>query len=193
MDYLVLGLPRSRTSWLSFALGATHEYISSGGNVGDIPDGVGCVEINPYLDYPECKTVVIIRDPIEIAESLGYFYTEQELEEGFIEKECLLAHKKLIDVAIERDALVVKFDEIDEDMKEVIDYLELDIGTEYLSRLSLYRVEPLAEDLGNMFQFKDEFEDYFCGARDVNFTKELNPQVQSFEEWLAKNKSMIEV
>jgi uncharacterized protein YbjT (DUF2867 family) len=52
---------------------------------------------------------------------------------------------------------------------------------------------PGAEDLGNMFQFKEEFEDYFCGARDLKFTKELNPEVQSFEEWLAKNKAMIEV
>ena len=52
---------------------------------------------------------------------------------------------------------------------------------------------PGAEDLGNMFQFKEEFEDYFCGARDVNFTKEINPEVQSFEEWLAKNKSRIEM
>lgn len=52
---------------------------------------------------------------------------------------------------------------------------------------------PGAEDLGNMFQFKEEFEEYFCGARDVNFTKELNPELQSFEYWLEQNKSKIEV
>jgi uncharacterized protein YbjT (DUF2867 family) len=52
---------------------------------------------------------------------------------------------------------------------------------------------PGAEDLGNMFQFKDEFEDYFCGARDLNFSKKLNPEIQSFEQWLEKNKSGIEV
>jgi uncharacterized protein YbjT (DUF2867 family) len=50
---------------------------------------------------------------------------------------------------------------------------------------------PGAEDLGNMFQFKAEFEDYFCGIRDVEVTKELNSEVQSFEEWLSVNKGNI--
>ena len=52
---------------------------------------------------------------------------------------------------------------------------------------------PGAEDLGNMFQFKDEFEDYFCGIRNVALTKELNEEVQSFEEWLLENKANITV
>jgi len=52
---------------------------------------------------------------------------------------------------------------------------------------------PGAEDLGNMFQFKDEFEDYFCGIRDVALTKELNEEVQTFEEWLLENKGNITV
>jgi uncharacterized protein YbjT (DUF2867 family) len=30
---------------------------------------------------------------------------------------------------------------------------------------------PGAEDLGNMFQFKCEFEDYYCGARNLDFTR----------------------
>ncbi len=51
---------------------------------------------------------------------------------------------------------------------------------------------PGAEDLGNMFQFKKEFEDYFCKARDVNFTKELNPQLMTFSTWLTKNKGLLE-
>ncbi len=50
---------------------------------------------------------------------------------------------------------------------------------------------PGAEDLGNMFQFKRDFNDYYCGARDLAETKALNPSVQSFEQWLERNKGRI--
>ena len=50
---------------------------------------------------------------------------------------------------------------------------------------------PGAEDLGNMFQFKHDFENYFCGARDLDFSKSLNPSMQSFDEWLSHNKNSI--
>lgn len=46
---------------------------------------------------------------------------------------------------------------------------------------------PGAEDLGNMFQYYMEFEKEFSGARDINFAKELNPSLQTFEMWLADN------
>lgn len=50
---------------------------------------------------------------------------------------------------------------------------------------------PGAEDLGNMFQFKADFNDYFCGARSVEFSRSLNPALQNFETWLAQNKDRI--
>ncbi len=50
---------------------------------------------------------------------------------------------------------------------------------------------PGADDLGNMFQFKAEFEKDFCGARDLKVSKSLNPQLQTFEAWLAANKDRI--
>jgi uncharacterized protein YbjT (DUF2867 family) len=50
---------------------------------------------------------------------------------------------------------------------------------------------PGADDLGNMFQFKRDFNEYFCGARDLAFTRSLNPELQSFEEWLAVHKDQI--
>lgn len=50
---------------------------------------------------------------------------------------------------------------------------------------------PGADDLGNMFQFKADFEEYFCGARNVDFSRELNPELLSFGEWLEKNKTKI--
>jgi uncharacterized protein YbjT (DUF2867 family) len=50
---------------------------------------------------------------------------------------------------------------------------------------------PGAEDLGNMFQFYADFEDYFVGARNLDFSRSLNPKLQNFDQWLAKNKSKL--
>jgi len=50
---------------------------------------------------------------------------------------------------------------------------------------------PGAEDLGNMFQFKRDFEQYFCGARNLDVARSLNPSLQTFDGWLAQNKSCI--
>ena len=50
---------------------------------------------------------------------------------------------------------------------------------------------PGAEDLGNMFQFYADFEDYFVGARNTDFARSLNPKLQNFDQWLAKNKSKL--
>ena len=50
---------------------------------------------------------------------------------------------------------------------------------------------PGADDLGNMFQFKRDFEDYYSGVRDTKFAKSLNPELLSFNDWLAKYGSKI--
>lgn len=50
---------------------------------------------------------------------------------------------------------------------------------------------PGADDLGNMFQFKRDFQEVFCGPRDINFSRALNPCLQTFDVWLARNKGRI--
>ncbi len=50
---------------------------------------------------------------------------------------------------------------------------------------------PGAEDLGNMFQFKCDFEEVFCGARNPAVARSLNPSLQTFEGWLEQNKNRI--
>jgi uncharacterized protein YbjT (DUF2867 family) len=50
---------------------------------------------------------------------------------------------------------------------------------------------PGADDLGNMFQFKRDFNEYFCGARDLEFSRALNPALQTFDAWLATHKNQI--
>jgi len=46
---------------------------------------------------------------------------------------------------------------------------------------------PGAEDLGNMFQFKHDFQEDFCGPRDPAKSRELNPSLQTFADWLKVN------
>lgn len=50
---------------------------------------------------------------------------------------------------------------------------------------------PGAEDMGNMFQFKRDFEQVYTGARSLEVSRSLNPSLQTFERWLAQNKSRI--
>ena len=50
---------------------------------------------------------------------------------------------------------------------------------------------PGADDMGNMFQFKRDFEHDFCGARDLDTSRTLNPELQSFETWVERNASRI--
>ncbi len=50
---------------------------------------------------------------------------------------------------------------------------------------------PGADDLGNMFQFKRDFEQVFRGARDPEAARALNPDLQTFSQWLARNKARI--
>jgi len=44
---------------------------------------------------------------------------------------------------------------------------------------------PGAEDLGNMFQYKRDFQAEFCGPRDPSLARSLNPRLQTFDAWLA--------
>lgn len=52
---------------------------------------------------------------------------------------------------------------------------------------------PGADDVGNMFQFYHDFDEYFIGARDIEFSKSLNPQLKSFDSWLKENKEKIPI
>jgi uncharacterized protein YbjT (DUF2867 family) len=50
---------------------------------------------------------------------------------------------------------------------------------------------PGAEDLGNMFQFKRDFNEMFCAARNPQVARSLNPELQNLERWLERNKAAI--
>jgi uncharacterized protein YbjT (DUF2867 family) len=50
---------------------------------------------------------------------------------------------------------------------------------------------PGADDMGNMFQFKRDFNADFVGARSLETSRRLNPALQSFDAWLAANAPKI--
>ena len=50
---------------------------------------------------------------------------------------------------------------------------------------------PGADDLGNMFQFKRDFNDYFRQSRDIKLARSLNPELQTFEQWLAQHRDLM--
>lgn len=50
---------------------------------------------------------------------------------------------------------------------------------------------PGADDVGNMFQFKRDFNTEYCAARDLAFSRSLNPELMTFAQWLGVNKDRI--
>jgi uncharacterized protein YbjT (DUF2867 family) len=52
---------------------------------------------------------------------------------------------------------------------------------------------PGAEDLGNMFQVKRDFEDQFRAARDVEASRVLLPSMRTFDQWLDENRDKIKI
>src|SRR3954468_20808251 len=50
---------------------------------------------------------------------------------------------------------------------------------------------PGADDMGNMFQFKRDFNDVYVKSRSVELARELNPELQSYEQWLAAHAKAI--
>lgn len=50
---------------------------------------------------------------------------------------------------------------------------------------------PGADDLGNMFQYKRDFNAQFTGARRLEVARSLNPDMLTFEAWLEGNKDRI--
>jgi hypothetical protein len=52
---------------------------------------------------------------------------------------------------------------------------------------------PGAEDLGNMFQFYRDFDEVCTATRNVAYSRTLNPELQSFDQWLAANKDRLPI
>lgn len=52
---------------------------------------------------------------------------------------------------------------------------------------------PGADEMGNMFQFKADFEEMYCGVRDVEKTRKLSPGLLDFDTWLENKKQLIQL
>ncbi len=52
---------------------------------------------------------------------------------------------------------------------------------------------PVADEMGNMFQVYRDFEKEVLGARSTETARALNPEMQTFDQWLERNKSRIPV
>jgi uncharacterized protein YbjT (DUF2867 family) len=52
---------------------------------------------------------------------------------------------------------------------------------------------PGAEDLGNMFQYYQDFEAHFSASRPVEKARQLHPGLQDFDTWIQRNAARIPV
>jgi uncharacterized protein YbjT (DUF2867 family) len=82
--------------------------------------------------------------------------------------------------------------------KEMADALSNAIGQEVryknISPESFRKLGfPGSDDLGNMFQFYRDYDEVCNSIRNVEYSKELNPELQSFDQWLGKNARLIPI
>lgn len=52
---------------------------------------------------------------------------------------------------------------------------------------------PGADDVGNMFQYKRDFNEAYCAARSIELSRSLNPELQTLGQWLAANKDRVPI
>ena len=50
---------------------------------------------------------------------------------------------------------------------------------------------PGADEMGNMFQFKRDFDEEYKAHRNLDETRKLNPELKTFEQWLTEHKDGI--
>jgi uncharacterized protein YbjT (DUF2867 family) len=50
---------------------------------------------------------------------------------------------------------------------------------------------PGADEIGNMFQWKRDFEAEYVGARDLDVARSLDPELKDFDAWLAEKAKLI--
>jgi hypothetical protein len=51
--------------------------------------------------------------------------------------------------------------------------------------------QPGAVEVANMFQFYSDASEYFTAVRNLDLVRELNPELQTLDSWLAQHKSEI--
>ena len=52
---------------------------------------------------------------------------------------------------------------------------------------------PGADDIGNMFQFKRDFNEDYCRARNVDVARRLDPDMQTLDAWLERNVGRVPI
>jgi uncharacterized protein YbjT (DUF2867 family) len=52
---------------------------------------------------------------------------------------------------------------------------------------------PGADDVGNMFQFKRDFNEMYCANRPLDFSRSLNPELQTLDTWMAANVGRVPI
>ncbi len=50
-----------------------------------------------------------------------------------------------------------------------------------------------ADEMGNMYEYKRDFNESYSGARDLDTARSLNPDLQSLDDWLAQHADQIPV
>lgn len=132
MSFIVHSLPRSRSTWLSFFLSYRGRNVGHDigptcasvdefmGRIGDGTCETGAAFAWPLIGRlrPDLKTVVVLREPTDVAERLARFGLTGQLVE--MQKR----HDDLLDLSLQPDVLSVDYDALEspETCKRVFEF-----------------------------------------------------------------------
>lgn len=128
--FFILGLPRSRTTWLSAFLQGpevfcVHDFFSTSVDTSifyEVPHTyAGSVDTNPvvateYKKYLECPLIIIRRDPAECLESLCKLFGEGKRD--YLGKCITKMNKALKEAEVYAD-MIIEFNDIDEHLEDI--------------------------------------------------------------------------
>ena len=147
--FFIAGMPRCRTKWFSEYLSAYegvtchHEALNgplSKQEFYDVMEAPGCVgnsDSGLFLTdfqqrWPDAPTVVLLRDPVEVAESvsklLGYTPSTTLIDSQF-------------NAALQLDGLKVWFDDIDDRIEEIHEHLGIPFNAELFKKYTIENIQ----------------------------------------------------
>ncbi len=161
VDFYVIGLPRSRTVWLSHLLTddnteCLHEYYSSH-ETRQEPEfngkRIGCVDTNPLStpDYGDKPVVIVKRDPEEVKRALFKCFDKPDGVDNF---EAFISsfvdkYKAALSSIKPKNAMYVEFDDLSniDTLRKLCEFVGVEASDDRLVDMAFTRISTVNRDI----------------------------------------------
>ena len=172
VDFYVIGLPRSRTVWLSHLLTddnteCKHEYYSSHETRPE-PEfsgkRIGCVDTNPLAipDYGDKPVVIVKRDPLEVKKALFNCFDKPD---GVVNFEAFISsfidrYTTALDAIKPKNVMFVEFDDLSniDTLRKLCEFVGVSSTDERLVEMAFTRISTVNRDIETSLKHTAECE-----------------------------------